>query len=87
MAVLALSLFPAPSSSSIVHPNPNPNPDPVPNPSLQAPSVPALIFLSTLGIVNVLGPLGFWWAWRFKTRRGGGWDPAVVRVRRDRGIG
>lgn len=45
---------------------------------------PTLIFALVIALVNVLAPLLLWYAWRWKTRRGGGWDVAVVRVRKDR---
>ncbi|ORX36416.1 phosphatidylinositol N-acetylglucosaminyltransferase subunit C [Kockovaella imperatae] len=44
-------------------------------------TAPSLIFLCTLLVVNIIGPLVFWWGWRWKTIRGGGWDVAVVRIR------
>ena len=48
---------------------------------------PSLIFLGVVGMVNLLGPTMLWWAWRWKTRRGGGWDVAVVKLRRRTGQG
>ena len=41
-----------------------------------------LIFLSTIALVNLLGPIMLHFAWRWKTQRGGGWDVAVVKLNR-----
>ncbi|KAI9632299.1 phosphatidylinositol N-acetylglucosaminyltransferase-domain-containing protein [Dioszegia hungarica] len=38
-----------------------------------------LIFAAALFLVNIAGPGMLWYGWRWKTRRGGGWDVAVVR--------
>lgn len=43
-----------------------------------------LIFAAALFLVNIAGPGMLWYGWRWKTRRGGGWDVAVVRVRKAR---
>lgn len=43
-----------------------------------------VLFIAALIISSLVGPLIFWRGWRWKTRRGGGWDAAVVRVKRSR---
>ncbi|KIR26050.1 phosphatidylinositol glycan, class C [Cryptococcus deuterogattii LA55] len=69
---LALSLFPArPSTFSGIY-------------LRYLPSVPTLVFLLILFLVNFIGPAMLWYAWRWKIRRGGGWDVATVRVRQNR---
>ena len=50
-------------------------------PSSVIPAAPTLIFVGVLLVVNVIGPFIFWYGWRWKTIRGGGWDVAVVRIR------
>ncbi|GFZ42882.1 hypothetical protein JCM24511_00600 [Saitozyma sp. JCM 24511] len=42
---------------------------------------PSLIFLSLVAVTNLLGPLMLWYGWRWKTKRGGGWDVARVKIR------
>ncbi|WVW79707.1 hypothetical protein I302_101677 [Kwoniella bestiolae CBS 10118] len=49
------------------------------------PTTPTLIFLISLSLVNIIGPVMLIYAWRWKTRRGGGWDVAVVKLRKGRG--
>ncbi|WWC87546.1 uncharacterized protein L201_002436 [Kwoniella dendrophila CBS 6074] len=75
MATLAISLFPLRNDSS-------------PDLSLAdiqlVPTTPTLIFLLSLVLANVIGPLMLIHAWRWKTRRGGGWDVAVVKLRKGR---
>ena len=46
---------------------------------------PKLILLFLIVLVNILGPITLHFAWRWKTHRGGGWDPAVVRVKKPSG--
>lgn len=46
-------------------------------------AVPMLFFISVLSLVNVVGPIMLWYGWKWKTKRGGGWEVAVVRVRKD----
>ncbi|WWC59939.1 uncharacterized protein I303_102502 [Kwoniella dejecticola CBS 10117] len=46
------------------------------------PTAPTVIFLVALTLANVVGPLMLLYAWRWKTRRGGGWDVAVVKLRK-----
>ena len=46
------------------------------------PAGPMWIFAGVLGLVNGVGPLGLWWAWRWKTHRKGRWDAAQVTVKR-----
>ena len=45
---------------------------------------PTMIFLLILGLVNVVGPFMLWYSWTWKTRRGGGWEVAKVRLRKSR---
>jgi len=45
-------------------------------------STPLLVFLTMVGLVNLVGPLMLWYGWRWKTRRGGGWEVAKVRLRK-----
>ncbi|TYJ53562.1 hypothetical protein B9479_005831 [Cryptococcus floricola] len=66
---LALSLIPS-------APTPFPQSSPV-HPAIA--SLPALIFLLVLFLVNMVGPAMLWYAWRWKVHRGGGWDVAKVR--------
>lgn len=69
---LALSLFPAsPSIFSGIYLG-------------YLPSTPILMFLLILFLVNFIGPAMLWYAWRWKIRRGGGWDVATIRVRQNR---
>ncbi|AFR99001.1 phosphatidylinositol glycan, class C [Cryptococcus neoformans C23] len=70
--ILALSLFPAtPSPFSSVFLG-------------HRLSTPTIVFLSILFLVNFIGPAMLWYAWRWKIRRGGGWDVATVRIRQSR---
>ncbi|WWD16784.1 hypothetical protein CI109_101216 [Kwoniella shandongensis] len=46
------------------------------------PTTPTVVFLVALFLSNLVGPTMLWYAWRWKTRRRGGWDVAVVRVRK-----
>ncbi|WVQ83541.1 hypothetical protein IAT38_005682 [Cryptococcus sp. DSM 104549] len=73
-SLLAVSLFPPP---------PPPSPQ-SPSPIFSALSTPTIIFLSAILLANVVGPAMLWYAWGWKTRRGGGWDVPVVRVRQGR---
>ncbi|WVR04078.1 hypothetical protein IAU60_001077 [Kwoniella sp. DSM 27419] len=50
--------------------------------NLVLPSTPTIVLVSALLVTNALGPAMLIYAWRWKTRRGGGWDVAVVRVRK-----
>ncbi|WVF66703.1 hypothetical protein IAT40_001445 [Kwoniella sp. CBS 6097] len=52
--------------------------------TISLPTTPTSIFLLSLLVVNVIGPGMLIYAWRWKTRRGGGWDVAVVRIRKGR---
>ena len=45
---------------------------------------PKAVFLVVIVLVNVVGPLGLWFAWRWKMTRGGGWDAAKVTLRKRR---
>ncbi|ORY25254.1 phosphatidylinositol N-acetylglucosaminyltransferase subunit C [Naematelia encephala] len=81
MIILAISLFPRISSNP-----PSPS-DPTPWISIPTPSGPTLIFLVAVILVNGIGPGMLWYGWRWKMRRGGGWDVAVVRLRRVRDRG
>lgn len=42
------------------------------------------VLMMVIALVNIVGPFAFWYAWIWKTQRGGGWDVAVVKVRKDR---
>lgn len=53
-------------------------------PSEAVPSGATRAFVATLALVNVVGPVMFWWGWRWKRRLGGDWDVAVVRLRKRR---
>ncbi|KAK8861313.1 hypothetical protein IAR55_002132 [Kwoniella newhampshirensis] len=64
--LLAVSLFPHPVSPE----------------SRPIPSTPTVVLFAALCLVNVVGPMMLWYAWRWKTRRRGGWDVAVVRVKK-----
>ncbi|KAK4685446.1 phosphatidylinositol N-acetylglucosaminyltransferase subunit C, partial [Tremellales sp. Uapishka_1] len=46
---------------------------------------PTLIFLCLILLTNVIGPLVFWYGWRWKTLRGGDWEVAVVKIRKREG--
>jgi phosphatidylinositol glycan class C protein len=48
------------------------------------PSGPTLIFFLIVGLVNIVGPFMLWYSWTWKTRRGGGWEVAKVRLRKTR---
>ncbi len=43
---------------------------------------PVIVFLCVVGLVNLLGPWTLWYAWRWKTHRGGRWDAAKVTLKR-----
>ncbi|WWC68949.1 uncharacterized protein I206_102885 [Kwoniella pini CBS 10737] len=49
-------------------------------------STPTVIFLIALSLANFVGPFMLLYAWRWKTRRGGGWDVAVVKLRKGKGL-
>ncbi|WRT65421.1 uncharacterized protein IL334_002364 [Kwoniella shivajii] len=73
MATLAISLFP---------PGPSPTSPIFTLKGIDViPTTPTIIFLISLSLVNIIGPLMLIYAWRWKTRRGGGWDIAVVKLR------
>ncbi|WWC98876.1 hypothetical protein V866_005770 [Kwoniella sp. B9012] len=75
MATLSISLFPLrddPSPSHIIRGHEI------------VPTTPTLILLISLCLVNIIGPIMLLYAWRWKTRRGGGWDVAVVKLRKGR---
>lgn len=46
--------------------------------------LPSIGLLLALTMSNLGGPAMLWYAWRFKVRRGGRWDVAVVRVVKER---
>lgn len=48
------------------------------------PSGPTMVFGLILGLANVIGPVMLWYSWTWKTRRGGGWEVAKVRLRKAR---
>ena len=75
MIILAISIFPVSSSQSSSYPS-------VTSSGLF--TMPVMVFVVLLGLVNVVGPLMLWYSWRWKTRRGGGWEVAKVRLRRAR---
>jgi phosphatidylinositol glycan class C protein len=68
MITLAISLFPhtVPSSQANTY----------------MPTGPTTIFLLIVGLVNVVGPVMLWYSWIWKTRRGGGWEVAKVKLRK-----
>ncbi|BEI80188.1 hypothetical protein CcaverHIS002_0107170 [Cutaneotrichosporon cavernicola] len=68
MIWLSSSLLPPPRHAAFLGPIP-------------LPSGATRVFFAVLLLVNVGGPLMFWWGWRWKRRLGGNWDVAVVRVR------
>jgi hypothetical protein len=49
-----------------------------------SPTGPTMIFFLIVGLVNVVGPFMLWYSWTWKTRRGGSWEVAKVRLRKDR---
>lgn len=46
------------------------------------PSTPSIVFGVIIALVNIVGPLMLWHSWTWKTRRGGGWEVAKVRLRK-----
>ncbi|EIW69155.1 hypothetical protein TREMEDRAFT_16788, partial [Tremella mesenterica DSM 1558] len=52
------------------------------SPASQLLSPPTLILLGLVALINFVGPAMLCWGWRWKTVRGGGWEPAVVNLRK-----
>jgi len=48
------------------------------------PTGPTMIFFLIVGLVNIVGPVMLWYSWTWKTRRGGGWEVAKVRLRKNK---
>lgn len=71
MTVLALSFFPSTPAGSDAS-------------ASSAIGGPRAVFLAVTVLVNVVGPLGLWFAWRWKMTRAGGWDAAKVTLRKRR---
>jgi phosphatidylinositol glycan class C protein len=71
MTVLALSFFPSTPAGSDAS-------------ASSAIGGPRAVFLAVIVLVNVVGPLGLWFAWRWKMTRAGGWDAAKVTLRKRR---
>jgi phosphatidylinositol glycan class C protein len=66
MIILSASLFPQSNSSSPV----------------ALLSIPLIVLIVVISLVNLVGPSILWYGWRWKTRRGGGWEVAKIRIRR-----
>jgi phosphatidylinositol glycan class C protein len=57
---------------------------PVDSTQVYMPSTSLIVCAIVIALVNLVGPWMLWFSWTWKTRRGGGWEVAKVKLRKSK---